>query len=431
VIDNEGRNYQIEVYPDAQDAEVKRTLMHNSLADYRPTGLHAKPNETLSVQVVSAPAGTTLQALIGHWQQKTGVASPAEIDPVFFTLTAGATVSISSTYGGPVYLRAVSSTATGKAVFKIPQGGTPMPFVQLYRNSDSQWRTALNDPNVTPFVEVLTNRTLLTFETDKVKAALAKFPASDVTAIALKFDEMAASHDDVAGLNLPNHQIHKPRPHLLHATPHNRANYYMFATNWRMGFCADTCAQYLFTNQFVFDGWGPWHEAGHKYQGSWEWSELGEVSVNLYSLEFERRLGARNRLVVEDSSVAGVKRWERALTQRATIAKFDELDVFERLVPFWQLRLAYGLEFWQRLHRNYRDPATRPAALVGVNNRTAANAELARQTFVVEASRAAGQDLSDYFTTWKFAPSADTLAKVAALNLPKADTAAILALRPQ
>ena len=424
------KTYELSITPNADIDEVGRTQMWNNLADYRPTGLYAAPNETITIQAGPAPAGTKVQVLIGHWNQRTGVASPVEIDPVFFDLPATGSRAVSTPFGGPVYIRALSATLTGKVSFKVLSGGTKMPFVQLGQTTDAQWKADLFAANVTPFTEIQTNRHIVTFDTDKVKAALARFPGSDITAIAKKLDEMLASHDEVAGLNLVGDAIHSPRQGMMHATPHYRPDYYMFAGPWRTAYCANDCAQFMFTNEFVFDGWGPWHEAGHKYQGAWEWAELGEVSVNLYSLEWQRKLGGRSRLIVDNSATAGLKIWENALAQRASIATFDQLEVFERLVPFWQLRLAYGVEFWQTLHRNYRNPATRPAALVGIKTWTSGNNELARQTFIVEASRAAGRDLTDFLASWKFAPTQATIDKVRALNLPKADTAGLLALRP-
>ena len=430
VINAVTKSFELSVYPDAAEAEVARTLMDNHLADYRPTGIYAAPNEAITVKVIDAPAGTTLQAIIGHWNQKTGVADPVEVNPVFFALDEGVVKTISTPYGGPVYLSATHASASGKAHFKILSGGIKMPFVQLGVTTDAQWKADLYASNTAPFTEVLTDRSIVTFTTRKVREALAAFPGSDITAIAKKIDEMMASHDAVAGLNVAGHPIHSPRKGMLHATPHHLPDEFMFASNWHVAFCADECAALLFTNQFIKNGWGPWHEAGHKYQGAWEWAELSEVSVNLYSLEWQRKLGLPNRLLAEDSSTPQMKVWDNAIHMRTSVKQFDDLDVLERLVPLWQLRLAYGIEFWQTLHRNYRDPATRPKALKGIKTEDASNSELARQSFLVEASRAADEDLTDFFAYWKILPTKSTLAKIRALNLPKADAKALVALRP-
>jgi Peptidase M60, enhancin and enhancin-like/N-terminal domain of M60-like peptidases len=420
-IDPATKTTTVTVLPDTVNVERVRVNSSNPWSDYRPSGIYAKPGEAVSVSVGAVPAGTTVQALIGLWQQATGVASPVEVDPTFIALTANSTQSISSTYGGPIYFRAVNNTTSGGTVkFQVLQGGTAMPFFVLGRDTHAQWLASINAATVTPYVEFVSNRAIVTFNTDKVKAALAGDANGDIARIAALFDQMLASHDSVAGLDGSTARDMK-QVHPIHYTPHNRVNTYMFATYFRTAYCPD-CANFLFTKALMLDGWGPWHETGHMYQGGWEWAELGEVSVNLYSLEFEKTLGRANRLITDDSSVAGVKVWDHALQQRSTLTAFDQLDLFERLVMFWQLRLNYGDKFWPTLHKLYRDPATRPAFT---------DNESRRQNFIVIASRAAGQDLRGFLSAWSLKPTAATDATVQALGLPAADVNALLAVRPK
>jgi Peptidase M60, enhancin and enhancin-like/N-terminal domain of M60-like peptidases len=421
-IDPATKTTVVSVLPDTINVERVRVNATYPWSDYRSTGIYAAPGEVISIAVGAAPAGTTVQAWIGLHQQKVGTSAPALVAfPPFIDLTAGTTQTISSPDGGPIYVRAVNNTTKGGTVkFQIVQGGTAMPFFLMGRDTHAQWLAAINAPNVTPYVEAVSNKTIITFTTDKVKAALTTDPTADIARTAKLFDDMIASHDSVAGLD-DSSALNMKHEHPLHFTPQDVAGYYMFAWYYRTAFCLD-CAPLLFTKAFILDGWGPWHEVGHMYQGGWEWSNLTEVSVNIYSMEFEKTLGSTNRLIADNSSVAGVKVWDHALQQRPTLTAFDSLDLFERLVMFWQLRLNYGAKFWPALHKLYRDPATRPAFT---------DDESRRQNFIVMASRAAGQDLRGFLSAWSLKPTAATDAAVQALNLPAADTNALLALRPK
>lgn len=410
------------VVPVLPDGRTSATLRHwYPWSDYRSTGIYAKPGEVISVAVGAAPAGTTVQALIGIWQQKTAVGGALDTDPTVVALTPNTTNNISTPYGGPVYVRAVNPVKGGTVRFQVTQGGTKMPIFLLGRDTHAQWIAAVNASDAAPYVEVVSNRAILTFPTDRVKAALSGDPTADIAGIAALYDEMLASHDGVAGLD-GSSATDQRSEHPLHYTPQEVPNYYMFAFNYRTAYCVSDCAQFLFTKKLMSDGWGPWHETGHMYQGLWEWRALVEVSVNLYSLEFESKMGARNRLLREDSSVAGVNHWDRALQLRPTLTSFEQLDVFERLVMFWQLRLAYGPSFYASLHKLYRNPAMRPTTL--------SDDESFRQTFIVSASRVAGRDLRAYFSAWglRATPAVDT--QVQALGLPPADVNALLQLRP-
>jgi hypothetical protein len=391
--------------------------------DYRSTGIYAQPNESISIAVGAIPPGTTVEALIGVWQQGAGIGSWA-VDPKVRALTANATTAVSTPDGGPVYVRATNPVKGGSVTFRIVGGGTPMPLFLLGRDNHAQFLAALNAPNATPYLEMVSHRTIVTFKTDKVKAALAAEPSTNVAKIAVLFDRLLASHDSVAGLD--NSSVYNARDdHPLHYTSHADPTYYFFAFFYRTAFAQDF-ANVLFTKTFASEepGWGVWHETGHMYQGAWEWNELIEVSVNIYSLEFGRKIGVPNRLTLYDydASVPGVKIWDRALQLRPTITTFEQLDLFQRLVMFWQLRLAYGQNFYGNLQKLYRNPATRPALPDDASR---------RQQFIVSASRIAGQDLRAYFTAWGLTPTSATDAQVAALGLPAANVGTLLALRPQ
>jgi Peptidase M60, enhancin and enhancin-like/N-terminal domain of M60-like peptidases len=421
LIDPTTRTTTVDVFPISPTYRDQRKS-NFPWTDYRTTGTYAQPGESISIAVGAVPAGTTVEALIGVWSQGTGVGT-WNIYPVVIPLVANATTAVSAPNGGPVYVRATNPVKGGSVRFQIVSGGTAMPLFLLGRDNHAQFLAALNAPTATPYLEMVSHRAIVTFKTDKVKAALALDP-TNAARMAVLFDRLLASHDSVSGLDNSS-AVDAQDDHPLHYTSHADPTYYFFAFIYRTAF-AENFANVLFTKTFVSEepGWGVWHETGHMYQGAWEWADLSEVSVNIYSLEFGKKIGAPNRLTFYDydAAVSGVKIWDRALQVRPTVITFESLDVFQKLVMFWQLRLAYGPNFYGNLHKFYRNPATRPALPDDASR---------RQQFIVAASRVAGQDLRAYFNAWGLTATAATDAQVSALALPAVNVNALLALRPQ
>jgi hypothetical protein len=409
-------------------ADSERIFNVQRWSFYRSTGLYAPPGIDIEITTGAIPTGTNVKAVVGLWQQATGNPATPSVDPTEFALLPNTKNIVRSTYGGPIYLRATNNiNPSGSVTFTVGATAQSMPTLFLGRNTYAQWVAQLNATSVTPYAEVVGKRTIITFDTNKIKEALAGDPNADMTKTAMLFEEMLNSHDYVAGLD-DTSTVHAKQQQPLHFTPHQISSQYMFATYYRTAFCYD-CAKFLFTNDFMVDGWGPWHEAGHMYQGAWEWGELSEVSVNLYSLEFEKRIGRKHRLIADGGTIAGLNKWDSALQTRTKLAKFDDLEVFERLVMFEQLTLKFGRDFWSKIHRYYRDPATRPSGFSIFFQ--PAQGDARRQAFIISASKIAGLDLRDFFDAWALKADSTTNAAVSALALPKVNTAELLALRPQ
>ncbi|WP_219811169.1 M60 family metallopeptidase, partial [Bacillus thuringiensis] len=68
---------------------------------------------------------------------------------------------------------------------------------------------------------------------------------------------------------------------------------------------------------------------------------------------------------------------------------YDEIsDVFVKLVMLWQLQLAYGEDFYPKLHQLYRDM---PSSELPQND------ENKKQLFMISASKVAKQNLIPFF----------------------------------
>jgi len=69
-----------------------------------------------------------------------------------------------------------------------------------------------------------------------------------------------------------------------------------------------------------------------------------------------------------------------------------------KLGMFWQLRMAFGEDFYPRLHRYYRE-----------NRRHFENDEAKVQHFVKTASLIAGKNLEPFFNAWGLPMTEETL----------------------
>ncbi|HDX9661258.1 TPA: hypothetical protein ROY05_006052, partial [Bacillus toyonensis] len=89
---------------------------------------------------------------------------------------------------------------------------------------------------------------------------------------------------------------------------------------------------------------------------------------------------------------------------------YDEIsDVFVKLVMLWQLQLAYGEDFYPKLHQLYRDMPSGELPQTDENK---------KQLFMISASKVAKQNLIPFFEKWGLRPNNDTIQKVAALGYP-------------
>jgi hypothetical protein len=158
------------------------------------------------------------------------------------------------------------------------------------------------------------------------------------------------------------------------------------------------------------NGWGYWHELGHDYQQSpWYWKSIIEVTTNLHSLHIQTKYGNKSRLVTNKS-------YDNALTfvnNTNTNKDFNDdkqVDVFTRLVMFYQLKLAYGWNFYTKLHIAYREMPT---------NELPKTEQQKIDEFVVMASKTCRENLLEFFYKWGLKYSEDAKQKVMAMNLPQ------------
>ncbi|UOY92008.1 M60 family metallopeptidase [Ectobacillus sp. JY-23] len=363
-----------------------------TFSPYEPTGLYAKPNEVITINV----SGTqSIQAYIGTFSYDASWREDSKIKS--FTLTPG-TNTIQSSTGGMIYF--YNKQTGGTIQTSITSGGTPTPYFILGTHTKQDLINMLNQYPNAHAVELKGERVLITASPARVSKYLLG-SNTDPAQLLQKLDEAIRVQDKLSGLS--EAQVDK---HYIHYVEDNHSlDYYMYAFTSRTAYVENAIQHVLDLTKFTTDGWGPWHETGHmRQQEPWKFYNMGEVQVNIYSLAVQKAFGQPSRLEREGVYTKAFQYFEQSTRN------YDEIsDLFVKVVMLWQLHLAYGEGFYPALHQLYRDM---PSAELPQTD------EAKKQLFMITASKAAKQNLIPFFEKWGLRPSSDTIQKVQALGYP-------------
>ncbi|WP_100619020.1 M60 family metallopeptidase [Bacillus cereus] len=390
-VKSENRTFTV---PGKGDVEILKQQERKSMAfsPYEPTGLYAKPNEQITINV---EGNQDIQVYIGTYSYDASWREDSKIKS--FTLKPGIN-TIQSPNGGMIYFYNKQQGGTIRTT--ITTGGTTMPFFELGKHTKQDLINMLDQYPNAHAVELKGERVLITASPARVKKYLLG-SNTDPVQLLKKMDEATRIQDKVAGLS--EEQVDK---HYVHYVEENHSpDYYMYATSYRTAYVGDAIQYVLDINKFVTDGWGPWHEAGHlRQQSPWKFYNMTEVQNNIYSLSVEKAFNQPSNL--EKSGI-----YPKAFQYLEQGNKnYDEIsDVFVKLVMLWQLQLAYGEDFYPKLHQLYRDMPSSELPQTDENK---------KQLFMISASKVAKQNLIPFFEQWGLRPNNDTIQKVAALGYP-------------
>ncbi|WP_368661205.1 M60 family metallopeptidase (plasmid) [Bacillus cereus] len=390
-VKSENRTFTV---PGKGDVEVLKQQERKNMAfsPYEPTGLYAKPNEQITINV---EGNQDIQVYIGTYSYDASWREDSKIKS--FTLKPGIN-TIQSPNGGMIYFYNKQQGGTIRTT--ITAGGTTTPFFELGKHTKQDLINMLDQYPNAHAVELKGERVLITASPARVKKYLLG-SNTDPVQLLKKMDEATRIQDKVAGLS--EEQVDK---HYVHYVEENHSpDYYMYATSYRTAYVGDAIQYVLDINKFITDGWGPWHEAGHlRQQSPWKFYNMTEVQNNIYSLSVEKAFNQPSNL--EKSGI-----YPKAFQYLEQGNKnYDEIsDVFVKLVMLWQLQLAYGEDFYPKLHQLYRDMPSSELPQTDENK---------KQLFMISASKVAKQNLIPFFEKWGLRPNNDTIQKVAALGYP-------------
>ncbi len=158
--------------------------------------------------------------------------------------------------------------------------------------------------------------------------------------------------------------------------------------------------------------WGFSHEVGHVHQlrPYFNWGGLGEVSNNLFSLYVTRSFGNKTRVSEQNN----YQKSRDSIINRG-ISYLQDSDVFNRLIPFWQLQLYFeGVgskpDFYADLFEAFRQQAkvdrtqgrTTRGGNWAMDRLVASNPAVYQLNFVRKACEVSQTDLTDFFDKYGF-----------------------------
>ena len=381
--------------------EAKRLGQRNPASDFTATGFYVAPNETLTIHVEQLEDGSGVPTLfIGTFSRY-----KAKWNPTVVPLTAGINTIQADEYGGLLYIRYNAndnSTPTGKVQLEFRSGHRPAPHFVLGKTTNAQWQAMLDTWTTAPDVILESNETMLVAS----RAKALEYRQENQQQLMQTFDEITKGEYAISGIDNSSAQ-HKENVHKLLMTETDNSDYYMVATWYRTAYISSVMNVLLTVDGARNNGWGPWHELGHMHQqGAWTWDVLGEVTVNIYSLAVERKMGhltsrlTRDNVWVDAMDYLMVPYVEKDFNANGT-------SVFVRLAMFQQLWLAFGDDFYQTLHKETREEQA-----------TFSTREQQMRYFMLKACTISGKNLSAFFRKWGLKVSESVYTEILNLNLP-------------
>lgn len=232
------------------------------------------------------------------------------------------------------------------------------------------------------------NRMMFYFHTDKLREVV---PNNILSAIDL-WDDIIGWEQELMGIEdvFPSQMNN----HIFAISPEYG---YMWATNYRVAFGRDYLGKVLLKDNVMADrdnAWGPAHEIGHIHQAAINWPGSSESSNNLFSNYVMYKLGKYCSRGKELSHLADARFVERQAWFNMGNPHHMNEDTEIHMRMYWQLwnyyhRCGYNTKFWQTLFKLLREDR------IDENDPGAAQLKLA-----VNASKAANQDLTEFFELW-------------------------------
>lgn len=383
-------------------AESERLRLGQALrgSEFTATGLYVPPGAELTLNVL--PYDDVVPTLwIGLWDYYGTLTAPRS-----YPLKPGAN-TVADPHGGPVYLTLAGDGQRAAVMFR--SGAVPMATFDLGRTTEAEYQARLDTLTDVPYVELTAPHTILTL----TREGALLHRDQDHDALLRLLETVIDSHAAISGLD-GSAPVHRRKAGPYHFTEVSRvpSGVGAYATHGYNGFPRAYLDRLTTVEGLRTRGWGLYHELGHLHQQmAYKPSGLTEVTVNIYSLAAQRTLGQPSNLLTV-SPTTGLNHFQsaRAKFGSAGLAYEKSFSAYEKLVPLRQLELAFGEDFWPRMHR-----------LVREENPQSDWTETAKRyrALATYSSRVAGRDLTTFFLDrWAFPIDAVGRAEIAALNLP-------------
>lgn len=261
-----------------------------------------------------------------------------------------------------------------------------------------RWKELLNNSVDTHF-DVIGKYVHLTFTTRSFLNY-----TKDVDNLINLYDDMIYRQQEFLGLEKYDRMFHNRS--YFHV--HYNSGSFMYATDYHTAYIESSLNYLADETQMAANCWGPAHELGHIHQTrpGLKWHGMTEVTNNITAIYVQTKVyNEPSRLTVQDRYVSAFN--SIMAGQKAHNA---ESDVFNKLVPFWQLELYFG-EVKGNTPMKRTDHGGFYADIYE-KVRTTANPTtdgLCQLEFVYNSCVSAGMDLTGFFEKWGFLSPIDMM----------------------
>jgi len=377
--------------------EASRLGQWYPASDFEPVGLYLPPGQSIEIELKILEGSSMPKLLVGTYSRVKWHDTPTP-----YTLGEG-TNSITDSEGGLLYLKYVShEVPTGKAEVTF-KGGRPVPVYKLGETSHEEWLQMLNDMTYLDAVYI-GNRTMVVAR----KQTALKYKDLSQDDMLMILDSVSNIEDYISGLD-GSSDLHKPNIHKLLITETDDKNVFMAASRFRIMFYNSAENRVMDPVEVATEAWGLWHEMGHMRQMvSWSWDEVDEVTVNIYSLAAKRGLKSRKVWLEGHETWDILIDYFKVPLEEKNYNTSKMLTGKGRLAMFHQLWMAYGDEFYIKVHQLAREEKVKTP-----------KRDDKMAYFMLISSKACGYNLKDFFIQWGFKLPQEDFDALDALNLPE------------
>lgn len=375
------------------------------------TGVYLPLGKQL-VLVDGADKDKVVKLMVPNWERR----APEGLDPTKdpkgwgiekqeFDLRNGVNLVDVKNFSGLAYIAYFSDRPENEAPIKVHfMGAAVNGYFDIKKNTDQDWNK-LVDEAVYPVIDAIGEHIQIAYPVEAIK----KYAYGKGVELISNYDSLVYRQHRILGLIRHNRV---PKNKILSRVNYN---YYMFRDGdgvAYMGAKPGYAMAMVVDPASVIKGdpcWGFSHEVGHVHQTRpyLSWGGLGEVSNNIFSLYVTTSFGNKSRLSEQ-------KNYEKARQSiyGKGISYLQDPDVFNRLVPFWQLQLyfsgkGYNPNFYPDLFEKFRQQAAQEA---GQNRRArrgnymdrGQNPAVYQLNFVKTVCEIGKVDLTEFFDKYGF-----------------------------
>ena len=377
-------------------------------SDFEPLGLYLSPDQPIEIDVRNIQGNSQPKLLVGTYSRY-----KYEDVPTVYDLVAGPN-TITDSQGGLLYLQFVTEETPSAEAEVTIDGGNPIPSYVLGESTHEGW---LKDLNTMAYedVQFVSNKTMVVVS----KATALEYRDEDQDSMLGTLDKAWEIEDYISGIDSSS-DLHKPNVHKIFITElaEKDLDFSLAAEEYRILVPTKSLKNIMEPAHASSAAWGLWHEMGHHHQAlNWDWDEVDEVTVNIYSLAC---------LYAFDGTIS----WLKGNEIWDVLAEYFDSPIEERdfnrdqtiggkgrLAMFRQLWMAFGDEFYIKTHQLAREDNAKPDPRVKPRYESTGDEQMAH--FMLLSSEASGYDLKNFFRQWGFKLPQEDFDALDALNLPE------------